>query len=95
VSRISNKRYFLYVLWSASARRFYVGISEAPLKRLDQHNSGRASWTKRYRPWILVLTEEYANYREARERELDLKAQKGGEGFFAKTRLDRSKFDRG
>ena len=82
MSRVSTRPYFVYVLWSASARRFYVGISEAPGDRLEQHNSGEfSSWTNRYRPWTLVLSEEYPTYAEARRRELDLKAQKGGKGF--------------
>jgi len=78
----------VYVLWSASARRYYIGISENPETRLSQHNAGsQASWAARHRPWILVFTEEHPNYRAARKRELDLKAQKGGRGLFAKTGL--------
>ena len=30
----------MYVLWSASARKFYIGISEDPTVRLLQHISG-------------------------------------------------------
>src|SRR5437870_3182010 len=96
MSRVSNRPYFLYVLWSASARRCYIGISEAPANRLQQHNSGEfGGWTTRYRPWTLVVSEEYPTYAEARHRELELKAQKGGKGFFAKTGLDPDRFGRG
>jgi len=95
MSRVSGKPYFLYVLWSHSGRRFYIGISQAPANRLEQHNSGRfASWTKRYRPWTLVFSETHPNYAQARHRELDLKAQKGGKGFFEKTGLDAARFRR-
>jgi len=95
VSRVSNKPYFVYVLWSASARRFYIGIAETPATRLAQHNSGDfRSWTRRYRPWALVLSEPYASYTQARRREIELKSQKGGKGFFTKTGLDPALFGR-
>ncbi len=95
MSRVSNKRYFVYVLWSDTGQRFYIGISEDPHKRLEQHNAGEAPrWTKRYFPWQLVFTEKRANYREARQRELELKAQKGGQGFFLKTGLNPADFGR-
>lgn len=95
MSRVSDKPYFVYVLWSASGRRFYIGITEALADRLEQHNSGHcAAWTKRYRPWTLVFSEAHPNYNGARNRELELKAQKGGNGFFVKTGLDPSPFRR-
>ena len=95
-SRVSGKAYFLYVLWSETGRRFYIGISENTDQRLDQHNSGEFhGWTNRYRPWSLVHVERYETYRDARVRELELKAQKGGAGFFAKTGLDPSDYGRG
>jgi len=95
MSRVSDKSYFVYVLWSVSGRCFYIGTSENPLKRLEQHNSGvYGSWSKRHRPWNLVFTEQHPDYKQARKRELQLKAQKGGAGFFAMTRLDPNQFGR-
>ena len=96
MSRVSGKPYFVYVLWSETGKRFYIGISESPAERLAQHNSGdHRGWTSRHRPWALVLSEPYDDYARARERELDLKAQKGGTGFFKKTGLDPMRFGRG
>ena len=46
MSRVSGKPYFVYVLWSLSGHRFYIGISEDPRVRLLQHNSGVSTWTK-------------------------------------------------
>src|SRR5438045_3828898 len=93
MSRVSAKPYFIYILWSSSGKRFYTGISEEPSHRLEQHNFGNlVGWRKRYRPWELVYEEKHANYTEAHKRELELKAQKGGTGFFAKTGLDRRRF---
>jgi len=93
MSRVSEKPYFLYVLWSVSGRCFYIGISDNPLARLQQHNGTLVGWTKRHRPWTLVFSEQHADYRSARKREIELKAQKGGKGFFAKTGLDPKCFD--
>jgi putative endonuclease len=93
MSRVSDKPYFVYVLWSVSGSCFYIGISEDPATREEQHNSGNfKSWTKRYRPWALVFSEPHPDYKSARKREIELKAQKSGKGFFAKTGLDPQRF---
>ena len=91
-SRVSGKPYFLYVLWSQLARRFYTGIAQDPQQRLAQHNQGLSGWTSRYRPWELVHLELHNNYRAARKRELELKAQKAGRGFFRLTGLEPARF---
>jgi putative endonuclease len=96
MSRVSGKPYFVYILWSASGQRFYVGISEDPEQRLVQHNAGEMrGWTTRHRPWELVHRELYADYRLARQRELLLKKQKSSNGLFELTGLDRALFRRG
>jgi putative endonuclease len=94
VSRVSDKPFFTYILWSPSGQRFYIGISEDPSHRLDQHNQGISRWTARYRPWQLVLVERFPCYTDARKRELLLKAQKSGQGFFQLTGLDPTMFVR-
>ena len=83
-------------LWSPSGRRFYIGISEDPAKRLEQHNGEeRLGWTHRHRPWALVHSERHDSYTDARRRERHLKRQKGGTGFFAMTGLDPANFRSG
>ena len=72
----------MYVIWSDAAGRFYIGISDSPAHRLDQHNAGVSKWTAKFGPWRLVHTEQFADYSGARKRELALKKQKGGEGFY-------------
>src|SRR5438552_1745744 len=95
MSRVSDKPYFVYVLWSDSVHRFYIGISEDPQSRLQQHNSGIGhGWTARHRPWRLVWTEKHVDYTSAKKRENSLKAQKGGKEFFGKTGLDPDLFPR-
>jgi len=92
VSRVSGKPYLMYVLWSNSASKFYIGISEAVNARLVQHNTGVSKWTAKFRPWRPVHIEEFQSYSGARKREILLKKQKGGKGFFKLTGLDRSAF---
>ena len=94
MSRVSDKPYFVYVLYSASGKRFYIGISDDASLRLEQHNQGISRWTSRHRPWTLVQVERFPSYRAARKRELQLKAQKSGGGFFALTGLDPSLYAR-
>jgi putative endonuclease len=95
MSRVSEKPYFVYVLWSSSGDCFYIGISDNPHIREQQHNTGTfKGWTKRYQPWALVFSEQHPDYRAAKKRENELKAQKGGNGFFAKTGLDPKRFGR-
>jgi putative endonuclease len=92
MSRVSGKPYFVYVLWSPAGHRFYTGISEDPQKRLAQHNQGGRGWTARYAPWQLVYSERCENYSVAKRRELQLKAQKRGDGFWTTTGLDPVRF---
>jgi putative endonuclease len=94
MSRVSGKPYFLYVLWSPSARRFYIGISEDPEQRLIRRNSGLSFWTARHCPWSLALTERFDDYRSARKREIQLKRQKSGQNFYKLTGLDPQRFPR-
>lgn len=38
-------------------------------QRLAEHNNGESEFTKRYKPWKVIYTEEYADLHEARLRE--------------------------
>ncbi len=95
MSRVSGKTYFVYVLWSARARRFYIGISEDPQRRLEQHNQSGRGWSARYAPWRLVYSEQHSDYTAAKRRELKLKAQKHGDGFWTLTGLEAARFSPG
>ena len=47
--------YYLYVLYSASANKYYVGYTSNIEIRLNQHNNQESfnTYTKKHRPWIL------------------------------------------
>jgi predicted GIY-YIG superfamily endonuclease len=58
----------VYVLYSPSSRRTYVGCAHAVMARLVQHNAGATRATRAGRPWTVVLTEEVGSYAAARAR---------------------------
>ncbi len=92
MSRVSAKAYYVYILWSPSAGRFYIGISENPRMRLAQHNHAGRGWTAQHAPWRVVYIEHCEDYSAAKRREQKLKAQKRGDGFWTATGLDPSQF---
>ena len=48
------ERSWVYILWSDTAQRYYVGQTTDVARRLAMHNNGRETWTKRGVPWRLV-----------------------------------------
>ncbi len=87
--------YYVYVLWSATTERFYIGVTEDVAKRVRQHNEGVSRWTRGRGPWEVVWSREFCGLGAAREFENLLKRQKGGSGFFALAGLAREEFGRG
>ena len=46
--------YHVYILYSRTLDKFYVGYSRNVHQRLEQHNSGDSTFTSSGVPWILV-----------------------------------------
>lgn len=70
--------YFVYALYSSKFDKIYVGYSENPEKRLLDHNDERnRGWTRKFQPWEIVYTEEYATKSEALKKEKQLKTAAG------------------
>jgi len=46
--------YYVYVLKSELDGRLYKGHTSRLAERITEHNSGKTSSTKGYRPWKLV-----------------------------------------
>ena len=59
------------------AKKTYVGFSENVQKRLQEHNCGKSSFTKIYKPWELVYTEVFDNKNAAINREKYFKSAAG------------------
>ncbi|NOU45967.1 MAG: GIY-YIG nuclease family protein [Bacteroidales bacterium] len=70
--------YYLYILYSESFDKYYVGVTDNPDRRLWEHNNlPRNTFTSRYRPWIFVALFECARTQgEARKIESFIKKQK-------------------
>jgi putative endonuclease len=47
--------YFVYILFSESHTRFYIGQTNDIEQRLDRHNGGYEKSTSPYKPWKLIL----------------------------------------
>ena len=74
--------YFLYILKSLSADKFYVGISANPELRLSYHNSFEKGFTSRYRPWKIVFTKMFPSKKEALAAEKKIKSWKSSKMIF-------------
>ncbi|MCB0823881.1 MAG: GIY-YIG nuclease family protein [Bacteroidales bacterium] len=75
--------YYVYAIKSLNRNYIYVGISDNPDRRINQHNSGYERTTKPYRPFKTILIEMFVSRVEARKREKYLKSGAGKE--FLKT----------
>ena len=70
---------WVYVLWSETLRKRYVGCSENPDHRLCEHNRGRNRFTKGGIPWSIIHRESWPDLVSARQREIFLKKGTGRE----------------
>ena len=70
--------WYVYVLYSVSGGKTYVGFTNDVQRRLFEHNvSESKGFTLRYRPWTLIRSESYPTQTEARSREKFLKTGRG------------------
>lgn len=46
--------YYVYILFSKSFDKFYIGQTDDVANRLHRHNSGYEKATNPYRPWQMV-----------------------------------------
>lgn len=65
--------FFVYIIYSSSHDVYYKGVSEEPLRRLEEHNSDRSRYTSGKGPWELVYTEQLPSKRDALIREKQIK----------------------
>ena len=70
--------YYVYALYSQSFDTLYVGYTSDLEARFKSHNQlATKGWTVRYRPWVIIHTEEFTTKAEALKRERQLKSAKG------------------
>ncbi len=68
--------YYVYILQSVKAGRYYIGVTNNVRRRLQEHNGGLSKSSAPYAPYTLVRVERYARAQEAYQRELFLKGKK-------------------
>jgi putative endonuclease len=68
--------FVVYIIFSISLDRYYVGHTANINDRLKRHNSGRSKSTKAGAPWQLMHTETFETKTKAYQRELEIKAKK-------------------
>jgi putative endonuclease len=72
--------YFVYIIYSKSIDRYYIGISRDPERRLKFHNKGlsgsKQAFTKRASDWKIVYKKRFENRSDARKFEQKIKKMK-------------------
>jgi putative endonuclease len=66
----------VYILYSPSTNKFYVGQTKDLQRRFYEHNNGQSKSTKHGSPWQIVFTEDFQSRSEAVRREGKIKAMK-------------------
>lgn len=69
--------FYVYILKSKNHKKSYVGFTSNINKRLSEHNEGKNTFTRRYKPWIIIYLEKYMDKTKAIEREKYLKSRSG------------------
>jgi putative endonuclease len=70
----------VYVLYSKTYKKIYIGFTSDIAKRFLSHNElAKKGWTVRFRPWQILHTETFDSKYEAMSREKELKGAKGRE----------------
>ena len=69
-------KYSVYILYSFSKDRYYIGYSQDPKERILEHNLGATTSTRPGIPWAIVYEEECEDKTAAIKRENKIKKMK-------------------
>ena len=76
----SFNMYYVYAIYSKSFNKIYVGYTSDLEARLTSHNYlATKGFTIKYRPWVLIYSEEFNLKSDAIKREKELKTAQGRE----------------
>jgi len=65
----------VYILWSGSLQKFYVGSTRDLTDRLLQHNAGYEKFTSKGKPWELIFEILCTDRKEAFNLEMKIKSR--------------------
>ncbi|MEA1896411.1 MAG: GIY-YIG nuclease family protein [Bacteroidota bacterium] len=68
--------FFIYIIYSESRDKYYVGYTQDIEIRVEKHNAGATPSTRPGSPWIFVYSEEYNEKSVAIKREIEIKKMK-------------------
>ncbi|MFD1062684.1 GIY-YIG nuclease family protein [Winogradskyella litorisediminis] len=69
--------HYVYIIYSNSFDRYYVGMTKDISVRLNSHNAKKVKSTKAFVPWVVKYIEEFETRIDARKREKYLKSAAG------------------
>ena len=69
--------FYVYILQSQKDNRLYIGKTNNLKNRLQEHNSGKSAYTKKYIPWDIIYYEAHTNEQDMTRREMYLKTTQG------------------
>jgi len=68
------RSYWVYMLASKPRGTLYIGVTNGIIQRVEQHRAGKgSSFTRKYKVHLLVWFQEFADVREAIQREKTMK----------------------
>jgi putative endonuclease len=71
-----SNTHFVYILYSPSKDKYYVGYTGQLSDRFERHQQGRSKSTKPGRPWLIAYLEAFDNATAAYQRETEIKKKK-------------------
>ena len=72
--------FIVYVLYSPSFSKIYIGYTSNLEERIKSHNKlAKKGWTIKFRPWQIIYIEEFELKEDAQLREKELKGAIGRE----------------
>lgn len=70
--------FFVYIIQSINfPKQFYTGFTENISGRIYDHNNGKSTHTKKYKPWRLIYYSAFENKKIALQFETYLKTASG------------------
>ena len=70
-----NVKYWVYILYSIKLKRYYIGFSIDPNRRLEQHRRSNNGWTSRTDDWQEVYRTAVEDEGSARIMEASIKSR--------------------
>ncbi|WP_291132452.1 GIY-YIG nuclease family protein [Flavobacterium sp. UBA7682] len=68
--------FYVYIIYSQSLNKYYVGSCRNIDERLNDHLNSRSKYTKSAKDWELKYSETFSSISDAYQREIQIKKMK-------------------